>query len=106
MTEPEKYDYTTPAVVKKILTPGMALDITLEQAQEAIKDLAKALQDTRERYTALEYKHHKAMSDVEIRLAQARGQKPDQPKYQDGIRYASEAPRPMGPDGFPQRGIV
>ena len=107
MTEPEKYDYTTPAVVDKILITGMQLDITLEQAQEAIVDLARALKASRESYAALEYKHHRAMSDWEIRVAKARGQKPGKPKYVDGVRYAPPPEhRPLGPDGFPQRGIV
>jgi len=107
MSEPENYDYTTPAVVDKILTPGMVLDITPEQAREAIMGLAAALKRTRERYAALEYKHHRAMSDMEIRMAKARGQKPSQPKYQDGVRYAPPpSPGQMGADGFPSRGII
>jgi hypothetical protein len=105
VSESEKYDYTTPAVVEKILQPDQVLDITEEQAHEAIKALAAALKTSRERHAALESKHYLTMSDMEIKLAQARGR--GKPKLQDGVRYAPPSPTPqLGPDGFPQRGII
>jgi hypothetical protein len=99
------YDYTTPDVVAKIVE-GQILDITPEQANEAIHQLAVALQTTRKERDSIAERFQRAMSDFEMRLAKARGQKPGQPAYKDGVRYESPTDRPLGPDGFPQRGIV
>lgn len=99
------YDYTTPTVVDKIVE-GQRLDITEDQAHEAIKQLASALKLTRENLAGAEARFQRALSDMETRLAKMAGQNPGRPKYQDGIRYETPPERPLGPDGFPQRGII
>ena len=104
MTEPEKYDYTTPAVVEKIMQPGQELDIVLDQALDAIKQLAGALKESRDRHNSLQEKHHKSLSDMEIRMSKLRGEA--KRKLPDGIRYSTPQTPQMGPDGFPQRGII
>ena len=111
------YDFTPPSVVNRILMPGQTLDINLEQAFVAIKQLAGALKEERKvhaattemltaeraRYNAAELKHVKAMSDLEIRFST---RAPPTPKLQDGVRYAPPPNPTYGADGFPQRGIV
>lgn len=104
MTEPEKYDYTTPAVVEKIAQSGQELDISLDQALDAIKQLAVELKKSRDRCNSLQEKHHKSMSDMEIRMAKVRGEA--KRKLPDGVRYATPQTPQLGPDGFPQRGII
>lgn len=72
-----------------------------------VKALVEALVAERERSIAAEQRFNKMMSDMEIAKARASGQKPGQPKYRDGVRYAAPpSPGPVGPDGFPSRGIV
>lgn len=71
-----------------------------------VKALIEEVLRERERATKAEQEFFKKMSDLEIQRAKAAGQKPGQPKYQDGIRYSNPPERPLGPDGFPQRGIV
>lgn len=71
-----------------------------------VKALIAEVLRERDRAAQAEQDFYKKMSDLEIQRAKAAGQKPGQPKYQDGVRYSSPAERPLGPDGFPQRGIV
>lgn len=74
---------------------------------KVVEALIKEVLRERERATKAEQEFFKKMSDLEIQRAKASGQKPGQPKYQDGVRYMPpEGNRPLGPDGFPQRGIV
>lgn len=85
------------------------LDWGVEEYQcrpEMVRALIQEVLRERERATAAEQKFHKMMSDMEIRNARLRGQEPGKPKYQDGIRFDGTPERPLGPDGFPQRGIV
>lgn len=111
------YDFTPPNVVNRILTPGQTLDIDLEQALDAIRQLAGALKEERKnhasttemltgehaRYNAAELKHVTAMSDLEIRLST---RPPPTQKLQDGIRWEQPTNPTIGPDGYPQRGII
>jgi hypothetical protein len=114
------YDFTPPNVVNRILTPGQTLDINLEQAFDAIKQLAGALKAERSahaaaaealvaessRHEALVRDHRKAMSDLEMRMMSL-ARPPQKPKYTDGVRHAPpQGHTPLGPDGFPQRGII
>jgi len=59
----------------------------------------------RQRAADAEYNFHKMMSDAEIARAKASGAAA-KPVLQDGVRYHTPEQRPMGPDGFPQRGII
>jgi hypothetical protein len=75
--------------------------------KERVAALMQEILDGRDRSNAMELKYTKALSDMEIRRARSGQIGAPKPKLQDGVRYASPpAPRPMGPDGFPQRGIV
>lgn len=73
---------------------------------KVVKALIEELLRERDRAIETEQKFAKMMSDMEIRNAKSRGQEPGKPAYKDGIRYSSPPQRPLGPDGFPQRGIV
>jgi hypothetical protein len=69
-----------------------------------VKALIEEVLRERDRATKAEQDFYKKMSDLEIQRAKQRGQ--EKPKLQDGIRYSTPTERPLGPDGFPQRGIV
>jgi len=111
------YDFTPPSVVNRILIPGQTLDIDLEQALDAIRQLAGALKEERTklalatetltferaRNRAAELKHVTDMSDLEIRLSNRPAATRKSP---DGVRYANPPSPTIGPDGFPQRGII
>jgi hypothetical protein len=58
----------------------------------------------RERADKLQLALNQARSDLEIMRAQARGPGPQD--YKDGVRYQPPSNPMMGPDGFPQRGII
>ncbi len=90
------------AELKRILEWGIE-DYACTKAR--VEALIKEVLRERERADGAEQKFYKMMSDLEIRRAQQGGTQ-NNPRYSDGIRYASDTPRPLGPDGFPQRGII
>lgn len=74
--------------------------------KERVAALIQAVLDERQRVADIEHKYTKILSDMEIRRAKAGQATAPKPKLQDGVRYSSPPQRPIGPDGFPQRGIV
>ena len=86
------------------------IDFGIDDAQcrpQVVRALIEEILRERERASKAEQDFFKKMSDMEIARANAGGAKPSQPKYQDGVRYSQpEGHRPLGPDGFPQRGII
>jgi len=117
MSEPEKYDFTTPDMIRSILTPGVKMNLDITGAQDAITQLAQALQESRkitdavvvelraerEKLAELEQQHQTAMSNMEMRMSRMQG--PPKSEYRDGLRYQNPPEPPlMGADGFPLRG--
>ncbi|MGD9730245.1 MAG: hypothetical protein AB7L09_02815 [Nitrospira sp.] len=71
-----------------------------------VETLIREVLRERERADMTEQRFNRMMSDMELQRARMRGQEPGKPRYQDGVRYETTQDRPLGPDGFPQRGIV
>lgn len=93
---------TSTSELKRLLEWGVE---DFHCTKERVTALIQAVIAAREECIATEQRYTKILSDMEIKRAKT-NQTTAKPKLQDGIRYASPEQRPLGPDGFPQRGIV
>lgn len=75
--------------------------------KDKVMVLIRGLLQERERAHVVTMKLNKIMSDIEVRNARSAGSKhKGSERYVDGLKVQHPANPTIGPDGFPQRGII